>query len=317
MKKFTVSKPVDVDEVEPTSWKVASRPSSPLMGGPSSPSSSGSLQVNQDEDSRYSNRPRSRSRSRSRSPFRRVRSSSRSIYDTGDESVLREKLLDLRIEAPRRSHRYFIPRDDLDHLLTAETISEELQNYGLPDDLVRKTSETILNSALNLFAILVYVSNGDYIRDFLDEGIIDLDLPFDRCDVSPDNRDYKLCSTRRPGQPIKCMEDWNRDLKDEFGRDQWCMLGPVFEYHDRIKHYDLQSNCVLPWVEDEERGDHEIHGGFGSVCKVAIHPAHHRFTEGVSPMMVKFPFRSPLSRSMLIVLAFAIIRCAKTTTLDG
>jgi len=63
------------------------------------------------------------------------------------------------------------------------------------------------------------------------------------------------------------------------------MFAPVFEYHDRIAHYNLQDNCVLPWIEDEERGDHEIRGGFGSVCKVGIHQAHHRFAGSVSPVV--------------------------------
>ncbi|KAE9370825.1 kinase-like protein [Stipitochalara longipes BDJ] len=188
---------------------------------------------------------------------------------------LRERLCDVMIEAPPGSHRYFIPVDDLDRLLTGDTILKELRDYGYNEEMVQSYSENILKSASRLFATLVYIRHGALILDFLHEGINDLHLPFTRSDMSSKN--YKLCSRLRPGQPIKCIERCDRDLVDAFGRDQWYMLAPVFEYHDRVEHYDLHDNCVLPWVEDDERGDHEIQGGFGSVVKVAIHKAHQRF----------------------------------------
>lgn len=208
--------------------------------------------------------------------------------DSGHESTLREKLCDIRRERPPGSHKYFIPADDLEHLLTADAISIELQAQGLSEDRARSYSEDILKSARKLFAILVYVRQGEKVLEFLEEDIEDSDLPFIRSDMDPKAKDYKLCSSRRPGQPIKCMENWSRHLVEDFGRDQWWMLVPIFEYHEGIEHYDLQDNCVLPWVEDEESGDREIQGGFGSVSKVAIHQAHQRFV-GSSNHIVLHP----------------------------
>jgi hypothetical protein len=215
--------------------------------------------------------------------------------DTGHESTLRENLCEVRIEAPQNSHRYFIPADDQKLLVTADSVSMELEERGKSEDVARSTSENIMNSAPKLFAILVYLRHGELILDFLEEGIDDTHLPFIRSDKTPRARDYKLCSRHHPGQPLNCMERWDRDLVDEFGRDQWCMLAPVFEYHDGIAHYDLHDNCVLPWVEDEERGDSAMVGGYGSVSKIAIHPAHQRIV-GNANQMVKPP---PSSSSSL------------------
>jgi hypothetical protein len=169
--------------------------------------------------------------------------------------------------------------------VTVDAISKELQEWGVSEEEANSSSEDILNSALRLFAILVYVRRGKLILDFRKEDIDDTHLPFSRSDKSSKARAYKLCSRRHPGEPIKCMERWDRDLVDEFGRDQWCMLAPVFEFHDGIKHYDLDDNCILPWAEDEERNGSTIDGGHGSVCRIAIHPAHQRIVGHVNQMV--------------------------------
>jgi hypothetical protein len=205
--------------------------------------------------------------------------------DTSHESTLREQLCEVRKEAPKFSHRYFVPANDLERLVTADAISKELQEWGVSEEVANSSSEDILNCAPRLFAILVYVRRGKLILDFRKEDIDDTHLPFVRSDKRSKARDYKLRSSHHPGEPIKCMERWDRDLVDEFGRDQWCMLAPVFEFHDGIKHYDLHDNCILPWTEDEERNGSAIDGGYGSVCKIAIHPAHQRIVGHTNQMV--------------------------------
>jgi hypothetical protein len=302
----------------------------PVLGGSSKgsmrrflsdPSSSGGLQIDQDRDSRSSadgHLQRLEVRSVASSSYHvdsdistldqnnQVTSEagdqdndflihSERIYhkDTGHESTLREELCEVRIEGPEGSHRYFIPADDLQRLVTVDAISTELRQRGESENTANSFSRQILNRALKLFAILVYLRRGELILDFLAEDIDDTHLPFIRSDKNPKARDYKLCSIRHPGQPLKCMERWDRDLVDELGRDQWCMLAPVFEFHDGIEHYDLHDNCVLPWVEDGESGDSANVGGYGSVSKIAIHPAHQKVVENIS-QIVKPPPLIPL-----------------------
>ncbi|PMD25864.1 kinase-like protein, partial [Hyaloscypha hepaticicola] len=140
--------------------------------------------------------------------------------------------------------------------------------------------------AWKLFAILVCIEQSHRIIDFLNENIDDTDLPFVRSDVTSTSVNFKLCSKKSPSQPIKCMSLWTQRLVNDFGRDQWCMLAPIFEYTDEIKHYELDDNCVLPCVEGFERSDRAINeGGYSTVWKVAIHPAHQRMKGCVKPKL--------------------------------
>ena len=72
------------------------------------------------------------------------------------------------------------------------------------------------------------------------------------------------------------MESWDQWLVGQFGQTQWYTQAPIFEFGDGIKHYELDDNCVLPWIEDHERRDRAAEGGFSSVWRVVIHPAHQR-----------------------------------------
>jgi hypothetical protein len=210
--------------------------------------------------------------------------------DSGEDiqsmQTLREVLCNARIEWPQGSFRYFIAVDNFNNIVTQKSISVELERCGtrFPNDQVRdQTVEKIRKSAPKLFAILVCLQRGKFITEFLDEGIDDSDLPFVRSDNTDKSGHFKLCSGKLPEHPIKCMTSWNQTHVNDFGRDQWCMLPHIFEYHDDIEHYELDDNCVLPWVEDEELSDRAIEGGFGSVWKIAIHPAHQRILTTARP----------------------------------
>jgi hypothetical protein len=202
-----------------------------------------------------------------------------SDLSTCSKPTLRDELCNARIEWPEGSFRYFIPEDALNEIVTPESISVELARYGLEfasDELRQETARKISKVAPKLFAILVCLKQGRHILEFLDESIDDVHLPFVRSDKHIKSRHFKLCSKKSPNRPIKCMMAWDQARINDFGRDQWCMFAPIFEYRDEIEHYDLDDNCVLPWIEDDERSDRAIEGGYGSVWKIAIHPAHQR-----------------------------------------
>jgi serine/threonine protein kinase len=203
--------------------------------------------------------------------------------DSGEElpsePTLRDKLCNVRIEWPKGSFRYFIAVDELSRIVTPESISVELERCGVEfvsDEIRQECAVEISKVAPKLFSILVCLKRGHYIMEFLDERIDDTHLPFVRSDKTAKSGHFKLCSKRNPDQPIKCMATWDQARVNDFGRDQWCMLAPIFEYADEIKHYELHDNCVLPCVEDDELSDRTIQGGYGSVWKIAIHPAHQR-----------------------------------------
>jgi hypothetical protein len=209
--------------------------------------------------------------------------------DIQSERTLRDDLCDARIEWPRNNNKYFIAVEDLRRLITVDSISAELARCNAEfgnHERGQKIMEKISQVAWKLFAILVYVGQSHRIIDFLDENIDDTDLPFVRSEETSTSVKFKLCSKKSPRQPIKCMLLWNQRLVNDFGRDQWCMLAPIFEYTDEIEHYELDDNCVLPWIERSGRAINE--GGYSTVWKVVIHPAHQR-TKGCVKPKVKCP----------------------------
>ncbi|KAK0111741.1 hypothetical protein ONS95_002079 [Cadophora gregata] len=153
------------------------------------------------------------------------------------------------------------------------------------DDLwLQQKAKKIFAVAPRLFATLVLVldSGGNRIMEFLDAGIDDSHLPFVRLST-PTTRDgstrLQLCSKNAPNQPLECMAGWEKLSIQRFAQTQHSMYPPTFVFRDDIQHYDFGEHTVLPFIEDHERrkSDNEkgpIEGGYGSVWKVAIHPAH-------------------------------------------
>ncbi|KAF8849201.1 kinase-like protein, partial [Acephala macrosclerotiorum] len=139
------------------------------------------------------------------------------------------------------------------------------------------TSQRISATSYKLFALLVRLRLGPYIRDFLAEGVDDSHLPFARSDrenKAEAARKFKLCSGKHPGRVVRCMIDLDDEDVERIFRAQWEVNAQVFEFSDDIEHYNLDPNSVLPWVEDHQHESSAMQGGFGSVWKVRIHPDH-------------------------------------------
>ncbi|KAF4633525.1 hypothetical protein G7Y89_g4594 [Cudoniella acicularis] len=191
---------------------------------------------------------------------------------------LEDQLWDARIEWPRGQNRYFIPAGTLTRLLTSETIIFELAkalNRSKMD--LHELAEKILTKALRLFAILVCIDMTSSILDFLNEDLGDDDLPFMRYDLirwPGGTSNFTLCSSRIPNRPLKCLSSWGRMSIENFSRDQWWMLAPIFKQSRKVRHYELEDNCVLPYIEDREGSDGAEEGGYSTVWAVRIHPEH-------------------------------------------
>lgn len=204
-------------------------------------------------------------------------------------SKLQAALIDERHEWPAHQNSSFIPVDSLQRLLQVDAILDELKGYQLQyfsatelQNLARLVSET----APKLFAILVSLGFGHFIGRFIDEGIDDEHLPFERSTEAHDPKRRLLCSKLRPDQPIKCMNDWKSHHICSFDREQWCFLAPVFDCGNakgestRAPHYKFHKNHILPFLRDGELEDQVTVGGFSTVWEIMIHPAHHRFHSG-------------------------------------
>jgi hypothetical protein len=194
-------------------------------------------------------------------------------------SPLEERLIDARWEWPEGSSGNFLPGDAIESLVTIESIEEQLtwSNLRLPFGRSRhQIARKILQSAPKLFCILVLIQRSSYIGGFLEENIDDTDLPFTRDSKTRHSGNFRLCSQQHPNQPIKVMLNWTSKWIQEFSREQWSVMAPLFKESDSIEHYEFDDNCVFPFIRDEERNNVKV-GGFGTVWEIDIHPAHHSF----------------------------------------
>ncbi|KAF4626883.1 hypothetical protein G7Y89_g11273 [Cudoniella acicularis] len=219
--------------------------------------------------------------------FGELSTSNHDDVEGGSVQTLEEQLLDAQIEWPENGNQWFIPANAIKELLNPESITIELRRnieFSRVGPL-SQLAKTISEKAPKLFAILVRRGRSKYIWNFLNEKIDDSHLPFVRADDILEGAKtgrFKLCSCHRPRQPLKTMETWNRQDIIDFGRDQWVMLAPVFEESKEVKHYNLDANCVMPFIEDQERTS-QASGGFSSVWGVRIHPAHQFLYRGTNP----------------------------------
>jgi hypothetical protein len=201
------------------------------------------------------------------------------------------------VEWPEHENRYFVPIDRLKELITYGSILEEFERCKLKfpsNQAKKKTANRILSSCWRLFAILVYVGRAKFICDFLDEGLDDSDLPFERYQKNSDNGRFKLCSSKlRHKRPIHCMKEWDRLSVEALARDQWCMQAPVFEKavdeNGRfvVKHQNFDNSCVLPFIKDMEH-QQAVTGGFSSVWEVKIHHAHQNLYKSTNQQVRRF-----------------------------
>ncbi|KAH8767564.1 kinase-like domain-containing protein, partial [Hyaloscypha finlandica] len=129
-----------------------------------------------------------------------------------------------------------------------------------------------MERAAKLFAILTLIGKCKSILDFMVEGISDIDLPFQ---LSNTKSSENLLASHNSARTIRIFTEWSNWDLQELSRFQWSLLAPVFELGHNSKHYDFQSNSILPFVGDDE-GSRKT-GGYGSVWRVKIHPAHQRW----------------------------------------
>jgi serine/threonine protein kinase len=182
---------------------------------------------------------------------------------------LEQRLLDSQI--PWGTH-WFIPVDAIDRILTEQAIHEELdRSTDLSAWDISLTSHKIWEHARKIFAILMSIGKGSLVSSFLNEGITDANLPINIPKGSSQQKEWIT--------PIKSFGSWSSRELDDFRRVQWYFLSPIFT-NARTQHYELDDNCVMPFIKDTE---HEAQsGGFGDVWEVVIHPAHQKLFDSVS-----------------------------------
>jgi hypothetical protein len=186
-----------------------------------------------------------------------------------------------RIQSNNEDGCYFIPVNKLDELITLESIHKELEDrdIGLQCDrlqlarqICESASVTQNTTRRKIFAILALMEKVDAIRDFIRQGVCDSALPFI---FSTD--DFLI--SKRTKEPIMLFQNrskWKSSEKDMFEKYQWEMMTPCFNLSPKGKtsfgRMLIEDRAVLPFIEVH---DIEIEGGFSTVRKVKVHPAHY------------------------------------------
>jgi hypothetical protein len=191
-------------------------------------------------------------------------------------STIKERIMDIRVPVTGTDSQYFIPRNALQSIFTKENILRELAALVGDDRRLGHSEDELVDyvqkSAQMLFAILVWIGKSSTIEAFMTAELSDSDLPFSAEAISLIGVDHDTRWTHQ--KVLGILSKWD---VHEFYRIQWSFLAPVFEFRPNVLHYEFDNNCILPFMkEDEDSAAVRHEGGFSSVWRVQIHPAHQK-----------------------------------------
>ncbi|KAI8958128.1 kinase-like protein [Daldinia sp. FL1419] len=198
----------------------------------------------------------------------------------------------------------FIPSDKLELAKNPRLVEQCLREYEASQDEISALRERICQihsqgnekSFFRIFSILVLCENPRCIGRFIEQNVDDSYLPLPNLERRGDNilifRDNngKKISEEKLRYIFRDRRDWKQGNLDSFTTYQWCAIAPFFYRPDNIiPHYILEASDVLPFTEkrnhieaDIESLDPDVkevvlHGGFGDVFIVKLHPSHYYF----------------------------------------
>jgi hypothetical protein len=198
---------------------------------------------------------------------------------------LKKRLRNARIECPGGSGSYMVPRCQQEQLITEETIMHETQMKGVLVSI--EEARSIRKTSIQLFGTLALLQKEETIVDFIAEGITDEHLPFKR--IMDHWREYYLKSQN--GEPIKTLDDWEDDEREDFYNSQQVMTAPVFKL---LGHYNFEESTVLPFIDyPAVKGESKDYrgGGYSEMHIRCIHPSHHDFWD-CTQAGVSAPYRT-------------------------
>lgn len=208
--------------------------------------------------------------------------------ESSDNNVdLGSLLRNLAVPHADGGSKQFWPSKLLKEVLTVDMITRELNRYAIAYPKVYKMeriprlSIEINQECIVIFALLCLLSKGPCIKQCLDEGIKDCDLPlaYNRSDG------YKLHRTATPTQPIQSFErsnipgfSWMPHERDCIIQYQGSFNPIVFGLDDNghASHVDFATEVILPFMQSQSSRATQ-YGGFAVVDQVEIHPYCHQF----------------------------------------
>lgn len=211
------------------------------------------------------------------------------------EQLLRREMVHL----PQQGTK-FLPIDKLNEIVSPDAVRHELQSrFHIPDTdrsgLNKLVSEVCgsdatsvspegshrdsghpndLKSRRRLFAILTLIDQIHQILPIIWENLWDSDLPFTLQRTSSDSKPTTVIRTR-DNIEVRCLRVWANFAKEAFDVYQWTVLSPFFHFpgssQGEAPHYELPDRAVVPFISAISTSQ----GGYSTVYKTVVHPAHY------------------------------------------
>ncbi|KAI8657993.1 hypothetical protein NCS57_01179600 [Fusarium keratoplasticum] len=167
----------------------------------------------------------------------------------------------------------FWPDELLKRIMTRDRVLESLDSHTkAPIDTIVLPAETSPGLSgrglVKIYALLTLLGKSEQIQVFIEEGLLDKDLPLR----------YEGANFFRGEEALRCFQGWRPSEKSLFDAQQWGFAVPFLWLAPTgsPKHYDLDSRTIIPWTYDSTDPVMEIAGAsdgeVSEVHRIAIDP---------------------------------------------
>lgn len=205
--------------------------------------------------------------------------------------MIRNRLYEFstRIPSATDTNKWFITKERLNEIMRVEDVSSALKILDLKSqteraDLAREICAVAAsnesderNTYRTIFALLIMTGKQAHIAEFVDRGLDDSRLPFERHGWAGSGGGSQKGDEIIDSHPLKEFS-WSNIEKENFLRTQWELIPAFFgKQGKKVPHYTLRPEQVLPYrhseaadiVADDEKGHME--GAFGFVTVYDLH----------------------------------------------
>lgn len=203
------------------------------------------------------------------------------------EQLLRREMVHL----PQQGTK-FLPVDKLYEIVCPDAVRRELQSrLHLPEPGLSRVVSEVCGGETDgagqrhpqdrkcrrrLFAILTLIDQVHQILPIIWENLWDSALPFTTsASQSTSQGTVTSIIKTRDNDEVRCLQVWTDFAREAFDVYQWTVLSPSFHfpgtYEGEAPHYDLPDRAVVPFISTFSTSQ----GGFSTVYKTVIHPAHY------------------------------------------
>ncbi|KAI8714862.1 hypothetical protein NCS52_01207100 [Fusarium sp. LHS14.1] len=179
----------------------------------------------------------------------------------------------------------FWPDGLLKRIMTRDRVLKSLDSHAQESiDIIvlPEEADTGLSGQglIKIYALLILLGKSDQILAFIEEGLLDKDLP-----LRYDGADFF-----RGEEALGCFQGWLPSERSLFDSQQWGFAVPSLrlEPDGSPKHYDLHTRTIIPWAYDSTNPVMEIarekDGEVSEVHRITIDPDSQELWEPLQEM---------------------------------